>query len=179
MTIPTTPSFRIDGKRALVTGAGRGIGLAAAAGMAAGLRLDGLSARVYAVLGDGELNEGTVWEACMSAVKFRLDNLCAIVDWNRVQLDGACADIMPMDNLVQRFAAFGWRVVECDGHDVGALCGAFAEARRTKGGPTVVLARTVKGKGVSFMEGKNVWHGKPIDDACLARALEDLGGDRA
>ncbi len=153
-----------------------GIGLSAALGMAIGLRMDDSDARVYAVLGDGEIDEGTVWEACMSGAKFGVDNLCAIVDWNRVQLDGVTADIMPTGDLTQKFAAFGWNVIECDGHDVAQLVDALEQAKTVKGKPTMILAHTVKGKGVSFMEGKNTWHGKAIDDASFAQAMKELGG---
>lgn len=153
-----------------------GIGLSAAAGMALGLRMDDSPARVYAVLGDGELNEGTVWEALMSAAKFGLSNLCAIVDWNGVQLDGTGADIMPMGDLCAKFESFGWHCIACDGHDVGALVEAYAKAEAAQDKPTAILARTVKGKGVSFMEGKNTWHGKPISDQEYAQAMQELGG---
>ena len=153
-----------------------GIGLSAALGMAMGLKLDNSDARVYAILGDGEINEGTVWEACMSAVKFKADNLCAVLDWNGVQLDGTANEIMPMGDIRAKFEAFGWNCIECDGHDVSALYDAFEEAKTVKGLPTIVLAHTVKGKGVSFMEGKNGWHGKAVDDESYAKAMEELGG---
>ena len=144
--------------------------------MALGLKLDNSDARVYAILGDGEINEGTVWEACMSAVKFKVDNLCAVLDWNGVQLDGTANEIMPMGDIRAKFEAFGFNCIECDGHDVSALYDAFEEAKTVKGKPTIVLAHTVKGKGVSFMEGKNGWHGKAIDDESYAKAMEELGG---
>ncbi|MEA4964667.1 MAG: transketolase [Oscillospiraceae bacterium] len=153
-----------------------GIGLPAALGMAIGLRMDNSPARVYAVLGDGELDEGTVWEACMSAVKFRADNLCAVLDWNGVQLDGTTAEIMPMGDVKAKFEAFGWHTIECCGHDVAQLNDAFDQAKTVKGKPTIILAHTVKGKGVSFMEGKNAWHGKAVDDESFARAMQELGG---
>ena len=153
-----------------------GIGLSAALGMALGLRLDGSTARVYAILGDGELNEGTVWEACMSAAKFHADNLCAVVDWNGVQLDGPADKIMPMGDIHAKFTAFGWNCIECPGHDIGALFNAFELAKKVKGVPTVILAHTVKGKGVSFMEGQSAWHGKAIDDESYEKAIAELGG---
>jgi len=153
-----------------------GLGLAAAQGMALGLKLDGSPARVYAVLGDGELNEGCVWEAAMSAPKFGLDNLCAVVDWNHVQLDGTTDEIMPIRDLAGKWRAFGWNVVECDGHDLTALDAAFDAAEASKGLPTVIIADTVKGKGVSFMEGQAGWHGKAIDDDSFMKAMEELGG---
>lgn len=153
-----------------------GLGLSAAQGMAMGLKLNGSRARVYAILGDGELNEGCVWEAAMSAPKFALDNLCAVVDWNHVQLDGTTDQVMPIRDLAGKWRSFGWNVVECDGHDLAALNAAFDAAEACKGLPTVVIADTVKGKGVSFMEGQAGWHGKAIDDESFARAMAELGG---
>ena len=153
-----------------------GIGLSTAVGMALAARLDNAPTRVYAVLGDGEINEGTVWEACMSASKFKVDNLCAILDWNGVQLDGTSDEIMPMGDVKAKFESFGFYCIECNGHDVEALYNAFEEAKTVKGKPTIVLAHTVKGKGVSFMEGKNAWHGKAIGDEEFAKAMEELGG---
>ena len=153
-----------------------GIGLSTAVGMALAAKLDNAPTRVYAVLGDGEINECTVWEACMSASKYKVDNLCAILDWNGVQLDGTAEDIMPMGDIKAKFDSFGFHCIECDGHDVEALYNAFEEAKTVKGKPTIVLAHTVKGKGVSFMEGKNTWHGKAIGDEEFAKAMEELGG---
>lgn len=155
-----------------------GIGLSTALGMALAARLDRAPIRVYAVLGDGEIDEGTVWEACMSAAKFKADNLCAVLDWNGVQLDGTSADIMPTGDVRAKFESFGWHCLECDGHDVEQLHGAFETAKTVKGMPTIVLAHTVKGKGVSFMEGKNAWHGKAIGDEDFARAMRELGGEQ-
>ena len=154
-----------------------GIGLGAALGMALSLKLDNSDARVYAVLGDGEIDEGTVWESSMAAAKFGADNLCAVLDWNHVQLDGTTEDVMPTGDLRAKFEAFGWHVLECDGHDPAALTAAYDEAETVKGKPTMILAHTVKGKGVSFMEGKNSWHGAPIDDAHYEQAMAELGGE--
>lgn len=152
-----------------------GIGLSASVGMACSNRLLGNDAYVYTVLGDGELNEGTVWEAAMSAVKFRCDHLIAIVDWNKVQLDGAAEAIMPMCHMEERWKAFGWNVWRCDGHSVPDLYEAIQEARNRKNGkPCVILADTVKGKGVSFMEGTNVYHGKAISHEEYAKAMKEL-----
>ena len=137
-----------------------GQGVSTAVGMALAGRLDGKDYRVYALLGDGEIEEGQVWEAAMSAAKFQLDNLCLIVDVNGLQIDGRTADVMPSEPLDQKFAAFGFHVVPVDGHDYAALMAAFEEAAGVKGQPTVLLARTVKGKGVSFMENNAGWHGK-------------------
>lgn len=154
-----------------------GLGLSAGTGMALALKANNSDARVYVILGDGELNEGTIWEGVMSANKFKVDNLTAIVDWNCVQLDGTTDEIMPMGDLNAKFAAFGWNCIECDGHDVEAVIDALEAAKAYKQGPTVVLAHTVKGKGVSFMEGKNTWHGKPIPDDLYEVACNDLGGN--
>ena len=153
-----------------------GIGLAAAQGMAIGLKLDKSPARVYAVLGDGELDEGAVWEAASSAAKYKLDNLCAIVDYNKVQLDGTTDEIMPLRDLEGKWQAFGWHVIRVDGHDLRALNKALDAAEATKDQPTVIIADTVKGKGVSFMEGKSAWHGKAIDKESYEKAMAELGG---
>jgi transketolase len=153
-----------------------GLGLSFALGLALSLRLNGSAARVYAILGDGELNEGTVWEACMAAAKYRAENLCAILDWNGVQLDGTTEEIMPMGDTEAKFRSFGWHTILCDGHDIAALTEALAEARTVRGQPTILLARTIKGKGVSFMEGQNTWHGKVIDSDSFAAAMAELGG---
>ena len=153
-----------------------GIGLSAALGMSMALKMDESPARVYAILGDGEINEGAVWEALMAAVKFKADNLCAVLDWNGVQLDGTTEEVMPMGDIPAKFKAFGWNVIECDGHDLDAVYEAFETAKTVKGVPTIILAHTVKGKGVSFMEGKNAWHGKAIGDEEYAKAMEELGG---
>ena len=153
-----------------------GIGLSTALGMSMALNLNNSPARVYAILGDGEINEGTVWEALMAAVKYKADNLCAVLDWNGVQLDGTADQIMPMGDIRAKFEAFGWHCIECDGHDVDALYDAFEQAKTIKGLPTIVLAHTIKGKGVSFMEGKNTWHGAPINDENYEKAMIELGG---
>lgn len=155
-----------------------GIGLSAACGMAIGLKLNNNPATVYAIMGDGEINEGTVWEACMSAVKFKLDNLIVILDRNHVQLDGTSDDIMPMDNLNDRFKSFGFEVVNCDGHDVASICDAIDHCKTVKSRPSIIIAETVKGKGVSFMEGKNIYHGKLITDEEYTAAMAELRGGK-
>ncbi len=137
-----------------------GQGISAAVGMALAGKLDQTGYRVYAILGDGEIEEGQTWEAAMSASKYHLDNLCAIVDVNGLQIDGKTADVMPSEPLDQKYAAFGWHVIACDGHDFAAIRAAFAEARAVKGKPTMILAKTVKGKGISYMENNAGWHGK-------------------
>lgn len=154
-----------------------GIGLSACLGMALSLRMSGIGSTVYAILGDGELNEGTIWEAAMAAAKFKADNLIAIVDYNGVQLDGCCDEIMPMGDIAAKFRAFGWEVYTCDGHDFVSLNEAIDLAGEKSGRPKVILARTVKGKGVSFMEGKNVWHGQAISGELFQQAMSELGGE--
>ena len=153
-----------------------GLGLSVGLGAAIGLQKQGLSSRVYVVLGDGELNEGTVWEAVMSASKFHPENLTTIVDYNGVQLDGPTSVIMPEGDLKAKFEAFGWQVLTCDGHNVADLYDSLQKAKTITGKPVVILAKTVKGKGVSFMEGQNAWHGKAIDDAHYEIAISELGG---
>lgn len=154
-----------------------GQGLSAAIGMALAARLDGRTHRIWALLGDGELDEGQVWEAAAFAAAHRLDNLTAIVDWNRVQLDGTTDEILPLGDLAAKWRAFGWNVLECDGHDVAALLEAYAVAKAERGRPTVILAHTVKGKGVSFMEGEAAWHGAPPNAEQYERAKAELGRD--
>ena len=133
-----------------------GQGISAAVGMALAGRADKKGYRVYTLLGDGEIEEGQVWEAAMAAAKYKLDNLCAVVDVNGLQIDGATADVMPSEPLDKKFEAFNWNVIRVDGHDFQALEEAFAAAAACEGRPTVLLARTVKGRGVSFMEGEKV-----------------------
>ena len=151
-----------------------GQGLSAAVGMALAGRLDGRDYRVYALLGDGELAEGQVWEAAMSAAKYKLDNLCAFVDLNGLQIDGKTADVMPTEPLDQKLQAFGWNVIPVDGHDMEALSAAFAQAKDCKGVPTMLLAKTVKGKGVSFMENQAGWHGKAPNAEQYEQARQEL-----
>lgn len=153
-----------------------GVGLGAAQGMALGLRLQKNPAHVYAVLGDGEIDEGTVWETAMSCAKFGLDNLTAILDYNKVQLDGTNEEVMPLGDVEAKWRAFGWHVLRCDGHDIRALSDTLDQALTHKGQPTIVIADTIKGKGVSFMEGKSSWHGAALSDENLAIALKELEG---
>ena len=151
-----------------------GQGISVAVGMALAGKADGRDYRVYALLGDGEIEEGQVWEAAMAAAKYRLDNLCAVVDVNGLQIDGATADVLPSEPLDQKFEAFNWNVIRVDGHDYAALAEAFAAAAACKGKPTVLLARTVKGKGVSFMEGDYGWHGKAPNAEQYEKARAEL-----
>jgi len=151
-----------------------GQGISAAVGMALAGKLDAYDYRVYTLLGDGELAEGQVWEAAMSAGKYQLDNLTAIVDVNGLQIDGTTKEVMPLEPIDEKFSAFGWHVVKANGHDFDALRRAFAEAKQTKGRPTVILAETIKGKGVSFMEHAVGWHGKAPGDADYQIAKKEL-----
>lgn len=152
-----------------------GLGLSAGLGIALSLKLDQSDKNVYVLMGDGEIQEGIIWEAAMSAAKFKADNLIAILDNNGVQLDGKTEDVMPLYDVSAKWRAFGWHVIEVDGHDLEALDTAVYRAKDIEGQPVLINAKTIKGKGVSFMEGKNIWHGKPIDDEHLAIALGDLG----
>ncbi len=152
-----------------------GQGLSMAVGIALGLRLDRSRSRVFALLGDGELQEGQVWEAAMAAAHYRVDNLCAIVDANGLQIDGEVAKVMGVESIPDKFAAFGWHVLEIDGHDMAAIVDALEAAASFKGQPTAIVARTVKGKGVSFFENKASYHGVTPSDEELPRALQCLG----
>lgn len=151
-----------------------GQGVSAAVGMALGGKLNHKDYRVYAVMGDGELDEGQGWEAFMSAAKYKLDNLCVIVDVNGLQIDGATKDVMPLEPLDQKFAAFGFHVITINGHDFDQILSAYQQAAATNGQPTVILAKTVKGKGISFMENDAGWHGKAPNDEQLAQAVSEL-----
>lgn len=152
-----------------------GQGLSMANGMALAMKLDGRASRIYALLGDGELQEGQVWEAAMAAPHYRLDNLCALVDCNGLQIDGEVAKVMNVAPVADKFRAFGWHVLEIDGHDMAAVLQALDQAETLTGAPTVVVAGTVKGKGVSFFENKASYHGVTPSDEELPRALECLG----
>ena len=151
-----------------------GQGLSVGLGMALGLRLKAIDARVFVVLGDGELQEGQVWEAAMAAPKFGADNLVAIVDDNRIQLMGDTQAVMPIDPIAEKWRAFNWNVLEVDGHDAPAIAAACEAARGSTGRPTVILAHTIKGKGVSFMEGTHEWHCAPVTEDLKEKALTEL-----
>lgn len=154
-----------------------GHGLSLGLGMALGARLEKKDFHVYVLLGDGELNEGQNWEAAMAASKYHLSNITAIVDRNRVQLDGPTEDIMPLEPLAEKWRAFGWDVLRVDGHDAGAVVEALRRARANTETPAVVIADTVKGKGVSFMENSHLWHGRPPNREEFEKALSELGGE--
>ena len=154
-----------------------GQGFSVSVGMALAAKLDQSKTRVYALLGDGELQEGIVWEAAMSAAHYHLDNLCAIVDWNGLQIDGPNDKVMTVKPIDEKFRAFGWDVQMIDGHDYEEILLAFGKARTVKDKPSVIIARTHKGKGVSFMEDQAGWHGKAPDEEQAKKAVEELGGE--
>jgi transketolase len=151
-----------------------GQGLSTAVGMALSYKIHKQDFRVYSVVGDGESEEGQIWEAAMAAAHFKLDNLCAILDMNGLQIDGDVTVVMNPFPLDEKFAAFGWHVIRVDGHDYDQLQRAYAEARTIKGKPTMIIARTVKGKGVSFMENDYMWHGVAPTPEQAAAALKEL-----
>lgn len=151
-----------------------GQGLSIANGMALGARLNNAPSRIYCLMGDGETNEGQIWEAAMTAAHYQLDNLCGIVDLNKLQIDGFCCDVKNMEPVNKKWQSFGWHTIDVDGHDLTALIGALDAARATKGKPTVLICCTVKGKGISFIENKVEWHGIAPKKDHLERALKEL-----
>ena len=162
-----------------MTSGSLGQGVSTACGMALAAKLDGASWRVYTLLGDGEMEEGQVWEAAMFAAHNKLDNMCWIVDSNGLQIDGRVEDVAGPGPLDKKFEGFGFHVLKVDGHDFDALEAAFAAARAEKGRPTVILATTVKGKGVSFMEDQAGWHGKAPNAEQYAQAKQELEAELA
>jgi len=151
-----------------------GVGLSVGLGLALAARLDRRPSRTYVVLGDGEIQEGQIWEAAMFGAFHKVDNLVAIVDYNKIQLDGFVRDIMEIAPVAAKWSAFGWHTIELDGHDIPALQAAFQEAAATKGRPTVIVAHTIKGKGVSFMENNPKFHGTAPTPAEVEAALQEL-----
>ena len=151
-----------------------GQGLSAAVGMALGAKYQQKDFRVYSLLGDGEIQEGQIWEACMAAAHYKLDNLCVIVDNNGLQIDGNIADVMSPYPIVGKLEAFGFHVIAIDAHDFDQIDAAFAEARTIKGQPTAIVMKSVKGKGVSFMENDAGWHGVAPNDAQYEQAMAEL-----
>ncbi|HET9854914.1 MAG TPA: transketolase [Methylomirabilota bacterium] len=161
-----------------------GQGLSVAMGMALGLKLGGKGARVYCVLGDGEIQEGQVWESLMSAPKLgapdhHLDNLCVILDYNGIQLDNFVKKILDLEPVTDKLKSFGWPVLEVNGHDITQVDKALDQAEATKGGPTFIVAHTIKGKGVSFMENDPEWHGKSPKPEEAVRAVQEIAGSPA
>jgi len=154
-----------------------GHGLSIGLGMALDGKLRKKDYRVYVMLGDGESNEGHVWEAAMAAAKFRTDNLVAIIDRNRLQMDGCCDDVMPMGDIAAKFKAFGWKTYEINGHDMAEILRTIEKARKVRGKPVCIVANTVKGKGVSYMEDRFEWHGKCPDADQLSCAMKEIWGE--
>jgi len=171
---PGHPHWRkLDGVE--ISSGSLGQGFSVAVGSALAARLDGRDSRVYCIMGDGEQQVGQIWEAAMSASHYGLDNLCAIVDCNRLQIDGCVADVMSVEPLADKYKAFGFNVISIDGHDMGQILDAFKQARQVKGMPSVIIADTVKGKGVRYMEDVHTWHSKAPSMEQLEEALQHLG----
>jgi len=153
-----------------------GQGLSAANGMALAGKLDNKDYRVFALIGDGEVQEGIIWEAAMLAAHYKLDNITVFLDYNGLQIDGKNIDIMNIDPIDEKFLSFGWNVIKIDGHDFDEIFKALDEAKNTKGKPSIIIAKTVKGKGVSFMENQAGWHGKAPSAEEASKALLEIGG---
>lgn len=153
-----------------------GQGLSIANGMALASKMDSEGVRVYCICGDGEIEEGQIWEAAMTSSHYKLDNLCLIVDNNNLQIDGAVSDVMNIYPIDEKFKSFGFEVINVDGHNIPELISAFEQAKKVKGKPTVIIANTIKGKGVSFMENEAGWHGKAPNEEEYKQAMKELGG---
>lgn len=151
-----------------------GQGLSAAVGMALGSKMNQAGCRIYCILGDGEIEEGQIWESCMAAYKNKLDNLCVVLDNNNLQIDGNVQDVAGLDNIEGKFKNFGFNVINVDGHNISNLIDAFDTAKQTKQVPTIIIAKTVKGKGVSFMENQAGWHGKAPNEEEYKKAIMEL-----
>ncbi len=151
-----------------------GQGLSACVGMAIASKLNKAGCKIYCILGDGEIEEGQVWEAVMSASKNNLDNLCVILDNNNLQIDGTIEEVGGMNNITEKFLSFGFNVLNIDGHNIESIIDAITTAKQTKGKPTIIIAKTVKGKGISFMENKASWHGKAPSEEEYNKAIEEL-----
>ena len=157
-----------------MTSGSLGQGLSAANGMAIAGKMDKKDYRVYCILGDGEIEEGQIWEAAMTSSKYKLDNLCVIVDNNNLQIDGTIEEVMSSYPIDEKFKSFGFQVINIDGHNIQEIIDAFDVAKNVKGKPTCIIAKTIKGKGVSFMENKAEWHGKAPNDEEYRIAMEEL-----
>ena len=151
-----------------------GQGLSCANGMAIAGKLDKKNYRVYCILGDGEIEEGQIWEACMASNKYKLDNLCVIVDNNNLQIDGTIEEVMSSYPIDEKFRSFGFEIIKIDGHDIEEIKKAFEVAKNIKGKPTCIIAKTIKGKGVSFMENQASWHGKAPNEEQYKKAIDEL-----
>lgn len=153
-----------------------GQGLSIANGMAISSKMDSEGVRVYCICGDGEIEEGKIWEAAMTSAHYKLDNLCLIIDNNNLQIDGKVSEVMNIYPIDEKFRSFGFEVINVDGHNISELISAFEQAKKTKGKPTVIIANTIKGKGVSFMENQAEWHGKAPNEEQYKQAMKELGG---
>jgi len=156
-----------------------GLGISAACGMALAAKIKGEDYRTYAIVGDGESQEGQVWEACMFAAHYKLDNLCVYLDWNGLQIDGKITDVMNPTPYKEKFEAFGFNVISIDAHDFEQIEAAFNAAKEYKGKPTVIIASSTKGKGVSYMENQAGWHGNAPDDAQYEQAVAEIKASAA
>ena len=153
-----------------------GQGLSIANGMALGSKQDSEGVRVYCICGDGEIQEGQIWEAAMTASHYKLDNLCLIIDNNNLQIDGKVNEVMSVYPIDEKFKSFGFETINVDGHNIQELMSAFEQAKKVKGKPTAIIANTIKGKGVSFMENEASWHGKAPNEEQYKQAMKELGG---
>lgn len=165
-------SFRTPGVD--ISSGSLGQAFSAACGMAAAGKIDKKDYKIYVLLGDGETQEGQVWEAAMSAAHYKLDNLCAVLDYNGYQIDGSISQVMGLEPLNDKWKAFGWHTIEIDGHDFNQILDAYNKANTIKGKPTIIIAKTVKGKGVSFMEHTHEWHGKTPDKQQKEHAIKEI-----
>ncbi len=151
-----------------------GQGISTAVGMAIASKMNNAGCRIYCILGDGEIEEGQVWEAIMCASKYQLDNLCLVLDNNNLQIDGRIDEIGGLNNITEKFLSFGLNVININGHDINSLIDAFTTAKQTKDRPTIIIAKTIKGKGISFMENKVEWHGKALNEEEYKLAMDEL-----
>ncbi len=151
-----------------------GQGLSVGVGMCLAARIDKKDYRVYVLMGDGETQEGNIWEAAMAAAHYKIDNLCGILDYNDLQIDGRTSDVMGLEPIAAKWQAFGWHTIEIDGHDIGQILNAYEQAKTIKGKPSIIIARTIKGKGVSFMENACDFHGRAPTKDETAIALKEL-----
>lgn len=171
------PDLTVPGIEAVTGSLGQGLSLGV--GMALALRLDKSASRVYVIMGDGEQSEGQLWEAAMAASNFKLDNLTAFLDWNKIQATGRTADVFAIPALDQKWKAFGWEVITVDGHDIGQILAAVDQAKTVKGKPTLVILDTVKGKGISFAENTPAYHNGTFDEAKYAQGMAELEAQKA
>jgi len=171
------PDLSIPGIEAVTGSLGQGLSISV--GMALALRLDKSPARVYTIMGDGEQSEGQLWEAAMAAANFKVDNLTAFLDWNKIQATGPTKEIFGIPQLAEKWAAFGWEVITVDGHDVAKIIEAIEKAEKVKGKPAIIILDTIKGKAFSFAEGNAAYHNGILDDAKFAQAMKELDAQKA